>query len=195
MAGGHEPPGGTSVAVTAVNPATARHVAAKLARHFIADDPPAGAIDRLMRIYRDTDGDLGILSLALIEAPEAWQAPLGKLKSANDYVISVARAIAFQGDPMNLIGSLRVLGQAPFAAPSPAGWPDTAQDWVGPESVLRRAEWAYVVARRVTRPPRDTLAAAIGPLAAEATVDAVERAPSATDGLALVFASPEFQRR
>jgi len=177
------------------HPATARHIATKLARHFIADNPPAAAIDRLVRIYRDTEGDLGILSLALIEAPEAWETPLGKVKNANDYVVSVARAIAFDGDPLKLLGSLRVLGQAPFAAPSPAGWPDTAQDWVGPESVLRRAEWAYAVARRVTRPPRDTLAAAIGPLVAEATVDAVELAPSATDGLALVFASPEFQRR
>jgi uncharacterized protein (DUF1800 family) len=179
----------------AQHPATARHIATKLARHFIADNPPPAAVERLARIYRDTGGDLGVVSLALIEAKEAWETPLGKVKSANDYIVSVARAVAFEGDAQRLLGSLRALGQLPFAAPSPAGWPDTAEDWIGPESVLRRAEWAYAAARRVARPPRDVLAATIGPLAAQPTMDAVELAPSATDGLALVFASPEFQRR
>jgi len=192
---GGESEGVRAFTMLAHHPATARHIATKLARHFIADNPPQAAVERLARVYRDTEGDLGIVSLALIEAKEAWKTPLGKVKSANDYIVSVARAVAFEGDAQKLLGSLRALGQLPFAAPSPAGWPDTAEDWVGPESVLRRAEWAYAAAQRAARPPHDVLAATIGPLAAEPTMDAVEHAPSATDGLALVFASPEFQRR
>jgi uncharacterized protein (DUF1800 family) len=192
---GGESEGVRAFHMIAHHPSTARHIATKLARHFIADDPPSAAVDRLARLYRDTDGDLGILSLALIEEEAAWNPPLGKFKSANDYVVSVARAAALDDGAERLLGSLRALGQMPFAAPSPAGWPDTAADWIGPESVLRRAEWAFAAARRVSRSPREVLAATVGPIAAEATADAMEFAPSAINGLALVFASPEFQRR
>jgi uncharacterized protein (DUF1800 family) len=108
------------------------------------------------------------------------------------------RATALRpSDDRQVVGSLRRLGQAPFAAPSPAGWPDRMQDWVAPEAMLRRVEWAGLLAARLSaeRAPLDVFNATIAPAAAEATRLAVERAPSARDGLALVLASPEFQRR
>ncbi|TIS72374.1 MAG: DUF1800 family protein, partial [Mesorhizobium sp.] len=74
-------------------PATARHIATKLARHFIADDPPAAVVDRLAEIFTKTDGDLRALALALVDLPEAWSLPLTKLRSPLDYAVAVRRAI------------------------------------------------------------------------------------------------------
>ena len=62
---------------------------------------------------------------------------------------------------------------------------------------MRRAEWALALAERVAafRHPQAVFAETLDPIASPATREAVRRAPSAADGLALLFASPEFQRR
>ena len=192
-----EDEGVAALTALARHPATATHIAAKFARHFIADRPPDVVVSRLAKLFRDSDGDLAALARAAIEAPEAWADPLAKVKTPNEYVVSALRATGFAGDPEKLIGSLRVLGQSPFAAPSPAGWPDTADQWIGPESVLRRAEWAMAVALRAERAHRPDafLDATIGPIANSETRAAVAGAPSMAEGLAMVLASAEFQRR
>jgi uncharacterized protein (DUF1800 family) len=179
------------------HPATATHVATKLCRHFIADDPPRAAVERVARVFRDTDGDLKAVSEALVDQPEAWADPLAKVKTPNDFVVAALRATGFQGQGEMILGALRLLGQAPFNAPSPAGWPDTAGDWIGPESVLRRAEWAMALGLRVAefRAPDRLFENTIAPVAAAGTAKTVARAPSRADAVALVFASPEFQRR
>ncbi len=179
------------------HPATAKHIATKLCRHFIADRPPQAAVDRIAHVFRATDGNLAAVSEALVEQPEAWADPFAKVKTPNDFVVSALRATSFQGQGEMVLGALRLLGQAPFAAPSPAGWPDTAGDWIGPESVLRRAEWAMALGLRVSefRAPDQIFAETIAPVAALATAQTVTRAPSRADAIALVFASPEFQRR
>ena len=73
--------------------ATARHVSTKLARHFIADDPPSAAIDRLSKVFLSTDGDLPSVYRALIDLPEAWAQPLSKFKTPSDYIYSSYRAL------------------------------------------------------------------------------------------------------
>lgn len=192
-----EEEGVAALTALARHPATAAHIAAKFARHFIADRPPDAVVARLTRLFRDSDGDLAALAHAIVDAPEAWAHPLAKVKTPNEFAVSALRATGFPGEPERLIGALRVLGQAPFAAPSPAGWPDMAEHWIGPESVLRRAEWAMVMALRAERTHRpDALfAATIGPVADAATRASIAGAPSVAEGLALVLASTEFQRR
>ena len=192
-----EEEGTRALAAIARHPATAKHVATKLARHFMADEPAPAAVARLTDIFRKTDGNLKALALALVSSPETWAEPLPKVKTPNEFVVSALRATGFDGKPEVLVGSLRVLGQAPFAAPSPAGWPDIADQWIGPESVLRRAEWAMALALRTgqSHDPNALLEQTIAPVAKPDTKTAVARAPSAADGAALVFASAEFQRR
>lgn len=181
----------------AQHPATARHLATKLARHFIADEPPAASVDRLARVFTESGGDLARVSLALIDDPAAWAEPLAKVKSPQDFVVSALRATGFEGESEKLVPAQAALGQAPFAAPSPAGWPDTAERWVGPESVMRRTEWAMALATRLRgrRPPDALLAETIGPVASAGTRQAVAQAPSTVEAVALLFASPDFQRR
>ena len=131
------------------HPATAQHIATKLARHFVADDPPDPAVARLAQVFRETDGDLALVARALILLSEPWEAPLAKLKSPQDLVISTLRATGFEGETEKLVIALRLLGQAPWAAPSPAGWPDRAEDWASPDALLKRIEFVADVAQRV----------------------------------------------
>ena len=189
--------GEAALADLARHPATARHIAVKLARHFIADEPPAAAVDRLAAVFRDSDGDLGEVSRALIRLPEPWQAPLAKLKAPQDLVVSTLRATGFQGDAKRLVVTLRLLGQAPWSAPSPAGWPDTAEQWAAPAALLKRIEFATAVARRVgdRLDPRALARAVMAPVATPESETMIARAPSRSDGLTLLLASAEFQRR
>jgi uncharacterized protein (DUF1800 family) len=189
--------GEAALTALARHPATARHIATKFARHFVADEPPSTLVARLAKLFRDSDGDLRALALAVVDTDEAWATPLTKVKSPNEFIVSALRATGFSGEGERILPALRTMGQAPFAAPSPAGWPDVADQWIGPEAVLRRAEWAMALSMRIAqfRAPDPLLEATIGPVASTATRQAVSRAPSVNDALAMVFASPEFQRR
>lgn len=154
-------------------------------------------VDRLAAVYRQSGGDLPSLHRALVSLPEAWAAPLAKVKSTQDFVVSALRATGGTLSGAALVGALRELGQAPFAAPSPAGWPDTARDWIAPEALMRRLEWGARLARRLdpTLSPQALAEATIGPVAAPDTLKLIARAPDRQDGIALLLASAEFQRR
>ena len=183
----------------ALHPSTARFVSTKLARHFVADEPPPALVARLTARYRQTGGDLPALYRTLIEAPEAWAPQPVKLKTPEEFVISTARVLrlgeaAFARQPDGGTGQL---GQRVQAAPSPAGWPDRAEEWLGPDAVWKRVEWATRVADRMGRNvgARALAAASLGPLLSEGTARQIERAADGPQALALWLLSPEFQRR
>jgi uncharacterized protein (DUF1800 family) len=179
------------------HPATARHIARKLAVHFIADQPPQPAVDRLAAVFRESRGDLRATTEALIDLPECWQNYQKKVKSPWDLVVSASVATGIRLPPEPLAGALVRLGQAAFMAPSPAGWGDDSQSWVGPESVLRRVEWCQGFAERAD-PAIDPLAvadAALGDALPKPARTLVGLADSRPTALAMVLASPAFQRR
>jgi uncharacterized protein (DUF1800 family) len=183
----------------AKRPATAQHIATKLARHFIADEPPPDAVARIARAFRDSGGHLPTVHAALLDCPEVWQQPLAKLKSPIEYVVSCMRAIPAlrAAQPSAVYGTLRGMGQRPYFAPSPQGWPDTAQAWSGGDALWKRIEWAGILASRLgsTVDPLQLAADSYGPALDAKTRQAIERAESRQQGLALWLASPEFQRR
>jgi uncharacterized protein (DUF1800 family) len=183
----------------AADPSTATHVATKLARHFIADEPPPPAVERIARAFRDSGGHLPTVHAALLACPEAWDAPLAKLKSPVEYVVSCLRALpaARHAEPRTLFLALHEMGQRPYFAPSPQGWPDTAQAWAGADALWKRIEWSAILAARAGS-GIDPLALAregYGDAVSEPTRLAIERAETRQQGLALWLASPEFQRR
>src|SRR5207247_4343663 len=80
------------LADVAKNPATAQHIAHKLARAFVADAPPPALVETLAKTFRDTDGDLKEVARALVTAPEAWEAPREKLKAPGEWIVAALRA-------------------------------------------------------------------------------------------------------
>ncbi len=181
----------------AARPETGRNIGFKLARHFIADNPPTDLVVRLERTFLDTGGDLMALYSALIAAPEAWRPEAEKVKTPDELLTSTARLLglraAFAGDPRGVFESL---AQRPLAAPSPKGWPDEAAAWIGPDALSKRIEWANRVAERApTVDARERLEVGLGPRIAADTMIAVARAESGRQALAIALLSPDFQRR
>lgn len=182
----------------ALHPATARHIAIKLARHFVSDTPPETAIETLNQTFLQTGGDLRELARTVINLDAAWAPEQSKLKTPEDMLVSASRALGrnatYGRDGRKVYESL---GQPPFGAPSPDGWPDTVADWSGPDAIKKRLEWANRAAQRA-RAMQDTdafLDLALGSLASDRTRLAVSRAESREQGLTLALMSPEFQRR
>ena len=184
------------------HPSTHHFLATKLARHFVADDPPPEAVRPIEAALRDTRGNLGAAAASLITLEAAWQ-PGAKLRDPQDYVIACMRALDLppeQRAGMNLPGIVGSLGQPFWNAPQPNGWPDRASDWAAPEAMMRRIDWAYGVSGRVAGPQNgrdaaELAEATLGPLLSADTLQAVHRAGSRRDAMTLLLTAPEFQRR
>jgi uncharacterized protein (DUF1800 family) len=182
----------------AKHPATAQHIASKLARHFIADEPPRAAVDHIAKAFLRSGGDLPAVHRAVLEAPGAWVGTAVKFKTPHELVISTFRALDFvPAEPRQIAEPFELLGQRPYTPGSPAGWPDTATQWAGPDALLKRIEWAGTVAARVAsrEQPLSLGDRSLGTALNERTRVAIARAASAQQGITLLFASPEFQRR
>ena len=177
---------------------TAQHISTKLARHFIADDPPPAAVERITRAWLDSKAHLPTVYKALIESPEAWEQPLAKFKTPADYIYSSYRALGIPlREKRRSLQSFEALGQRNLMPGSPAGWPDTSADWDGSSALLKRVAWADLVAQRMgdARNARDLAPQLLGATLSDDTAKAIARAESGAQALTLLLASPEFMRR
>jgi uncharacterized protein (DUF1800 family) len=178
--------------------ATARFIATKLARHFIADEPPASAVERLADAFERSGGNLPTVYRALIDSREGWAQPLTKYKTPGDYIVSSYRGLSLPVDAGH--GPLAVfdlLGQRTWQPGSPAGWPDRSADWDGASALIKRIQWADAVGERLGN-RRDAVQLApelLGANLSEATRTAVAHAASAAQSITLLLAAPEFMRR
>jgi uncharacterized protein (DUF1800 family) len=182
----------------ATSPATARHIATKLARHFVSDDPPPGLVQRLADTFVRTGGELPAVYRELVAAPEAWTASAPKFKSPWEWAISGLRATGrSEVAPMQLANVMNQLAQPVWRPGSPAGYDDVAAAWAAPDALVRRVEVAQrFAAQAASSLDARALAPRVLPGAlGEATARAIARAESPASGLALLLVSPEFLRR
>jgi uncharacterized protein (DUF1800 family) len=178
------------------HPATARHIATKLVRHFVADEPPQPLVDRLAEVFSDTDGDLAKVSRALVQAAESWEQPATKLRSPQEFLAAMLRATESSLDGPQLVRLLLALDHRPWGSQGPDGYSDTLAHWASPSGMRVRVDVASFVARRVDSiDPSMLLGQVLGSTASRETRSAVAAADSRAQGLAILFASPEFQRR
>lgn len=183
-----------------LHPATARHLAYKLARHFVSDDPPAALVERMAGAWRRSEGDLPTVYRALIESPEAWSPTARKFKTPDDFLVSALRALDMPptDNPRMSMGLLTRMGQPPFTPRSPAGFADDTAQWSGPDALWKRVQAASSIADAAPAEHADPLRVSqeifAGNLDGE-TMTALRRAESPRDGLALLIASPAFQWR
>ncbi len=184
------------LAMLARHPATARHVAQKLARHFISVQPPQPLVDRLAKRFAETDGDLKELAKALVTAPESWTAPRQKFKRPGEWIVGALRATGVTPpDIRPVIQAQEMLGEPLWRPPAPQGFVDDDAAWL--DGLAQRLDIANQLARRVAGmvEPEAVIEAALGPLASPEIRQAVARAESRPQALALLFMAPEFQRR
>jgi uncharacterized protein (DUF1800 family) len=190
--------GEAALADIARHPSTAKFIATKFARHFVADDPPPALVARLQEVFGKSDGDLKALATALLDSDEAWQAPLTKLRSPYEFLVATGRLLArIPDDPGSTLGSLNLLGQPLWSPSGPNGFADTNAAWAAPEGMKLRLDISAQLASRVADKidSRDLLELVAADAASPETRRTIEHAESRQQALALLLMSPEFQRR
>jgi len=180
------------------HPSTAKFVATKFARHFVADVPPRALVARLTDVFVKSDGDLKALATALVDSDEAWKTPQTKMRSPYEFLVATGRLLTqIPNDPGRYLNGLNVLGQPLWAPAGPNGFPDSNAVWAAPEGMKLRLDISAQVASRLGDgiDPRDLLELVAADAASMETRRTVERAESRQQALALLLMSPEFQRR
>jgi len=133
--------------VLARHPSTARHISFKLARRFVVDDPAPALVDRLARRFLDSDGDLRAVMQSLLDSPEFRDPRPLKFKTPYQYVLSAVRATGIVTTNVRpLIGTLAQLGQPLYGCQTPDGWHDTEADWLNPNAITQRVNFATALA-------------------------------------------------
>ena len=190
--------GEAALADIAHHPSTAKFVATKFARHFVADDPPPSLVARLQEAFRKSDGDLRVLTTTLLDSDEAWKAPQTKIRSPYEYLVATGRMLGqIPDDPSRYLGGLNLLGQPLWSPSGPNGFADTNAAWAAPAGMKLRLDIAAQVASRIgdNVDPRSLLELVAADAASPETRRTIERAESRQQALALLLMSPEFQRR
>ncbi|MDE5445141.1 DUF1800 family protein [Bradyrhizobium sp. CSA207] len=180
----------------AAHPATATHIATKLARHFVADEPPPALVAQMAKTFRETEGDLKQVAIAMVSSDEAWRAPPSKLKRPGEWVIGMVRATGITVvDPVPYTAGQQLLGEALWRPSAPKGYPDDEASWI--DGVGRRLDVANYFAERIadTADPQTIIEDVFASEIAAEVKQAVGRAESRQQALALLFMSADFQRR
>ena len=188
----------------ALHPSTGEHLARKLAVHFLGDAPDPGLVASMAAAYRDSDGLLSEVYRAMLDHPAAWTGP-GNIKQPVDFVGSCLRALDAPDLPLRrqkmmqlmFVKPLALMGQ-PWEQPDgPDGWPEADDDWITPQRLAGRLQWALNVPPVLADPlpdPRDFVEMALGGDVPEPLRFAAKAAESRAEGIAIILGSPAFQR-
>jgi uncharacterized protein (DUF1800 family) len=184
------------------HPATARHIATRLARHFVSEVPPPKLVAALEAAFIKSDGDLAVVSMVLVTHPDAWSAKPAKVVPPYDFAVALVRGLGLDTKPPEVLRLAAALGQPIWQPASPKGWPDDDESWTGPSAIRERLRIAEKAARdlapkgaAVAVDPRELAEDLLGPSLSENTRVAIARAETREQGLELMIMSPEFLRR
>ena len=196
-------------------PACATFVSTKLARYFVADDPPPALVKAMAKTFSHTDGDIAAVMKTMLESKE-FNASLGKrYKDPTQFLVSTMR-LAYDGKPVAnprpLVNWINQLGQAPFGRITPDGWPTSDSEWSSSGQLAKRFEIARSIGSganhlfdvdedgkvqrggfpQLTTP---TYYATIEPWLGQKTRDALAQATSQQEWNTFLLSSPDFNYR
>lgn len=181
----------------ASHPATARHIATKLARYFVADDPPAELVDALESSFNDGDGDLLKVYDTLLDHPLAWSVESKKLRTPQEWLAAALRAFEADMPAQFANRSLVVMGHPFWSPPSPKGYEDRAEAWLGGAMISARLDWAAAFTSRYAT-AGEPLALAehvLGTQLTDETALAMRRAATRKQAFEIMLLAPEMMRR
>lgn len=190
------------------HPDTARHIAQKLATHFVSDSPDPDLVDALRDSFMTSDGDLMAVYETLLNHPAAWAPAQVKIKQPFDFVASAVRALGVPADTLTTLrhgqrrmaffGPMKLMGQ-PWETPGgPDGWPEDAAHWITPQGLAARIQWAISAPSSFGTKlpdPRAFVETALVGQATDMTRFAAHAAETRWEGIGIILSSPEFQRR
>ncbi len=150
-AGGYLAEGEAAIDLLAKQPATAHHLALELCRRFVADEPPAGLVERVAARFLTTDGDLRETVRAIVTSPEFFDPRFyrAKVKSPFEYVISALRATGATAEAAGasaIASRISRAGEPLYLCAPPTGYPERGDDWVSSGALLARFNFALDLA-------------------------------------------------
>ena len=213
-AGGGMKDGEDVLALLARHPATARFISTKLARRFVADDPPAAVVERAAATFKASDGNIREVVRTIVTSPEFFAAAAyrAKVKTPFEFAVSAVRAAAVElPNALPIVAAVRNLGMPLYGCQPPTGYADRAEAWVNSGALLNRMNFALSLATtRQAAGPRQQLArdfpapsvtsdmviaSVLAGDLSQSTAATIDKAATEPQALALVLGSPEFQRR
>jgi len=192
----------------AVHPETARHIAGKLAVHFVSDTPDPALVADLAAVWMQTGGDLLAVSQALVTHPAALRPDLQKARQPFDFIAASLRALDLDGKDIlrwndeffkrSVLNPMTAMGQRWHMPNGPDGWEEGFDYWITPQALANRIDWAMTRPARMRNDlpdARNFLDACLGGLADDTLTRLVARSERQAEGIGLVLASPLFNRR
>ena len=206
-AGGGVEDGLKVIDLLARHPATARFIALKLARRFIADDPPPAIVDKAAETFRQSDGDIPGVLRAIIDSPQffAPETYRAKVKKPLEFVASALRAVGAETEITHqLLRYVGRMGEPLFLAQPPTGYPDVASSWISPDMLLTRMNFAAdLLSNRLpgsrvapeSLRDKESFLRLVAPDGLSPATRAALAESEGSQAIALAMAAPEFQRR
>jgi uncharacterized protein (DUF1800 family) len=182
----------------AVHASTAKHIATKLARHFVADNPPVQLVSAIEKAFLKSGGELAACYEAMLTHEAAWQPEYMKFRTPQVFLIAALRGVVIDLKPNQINQSLNVMGQPLWRAPSPKGWSDLSSKWMASDAIKTRLDFASTLATQSKRnragTPLELAETLLGERLTDETSAALSRAADDRQALTLLLMSPEFQR-
>jgi len=167
------------IELLARNPNTAKFISTKLARRFVADNPPPALIARMAQTFQSSDGDIRAVMKTMIYSPEFWSrdAYRVKVKTPFELVVSTARVLGTDVDtPMPLVQWAGRIGEPLYQCQPPTGYSDRADAWVNTGALLNRLNYSLALASNRVRGSRSDTASLLGMDSSADTKAALDRA-------------------
>ena len=172
------------------HPQTARRIATALVRRFVADAPPERLVAEAARRFLDSGGEISEVLTGVLLSPEFADPGNAKLKTPLRFAVSALRATGGETDGGRaVLRELGRLGELPFFARTPAGFPEVAESWIDPGALLERMSFASSLASGRIRGAK--LGEALPDVASQINISSLGIARG--ERVALILASPEFQ--
>lgn len=196
------------LAELARHPDTARHISRKLAVHFLSDAPDDSMVAAMAETWQRTGGSLIEVYGTMLRHEAAFAGSAAKARQPWDFVVAALKGLGLTGETvMNwprerlvevVLAPLRAMGQSWKSPPGPDGWPEDIESWITPQGLAERIGWAMRWPAELVDPlphPKTLAETVLADRASAATLWAVVRAETVAEGVGIVFASPEFNRR
>jgi uncharacterized protein (DUF1800 family) len=131
------------------HPSTAEFISRKVATRFVQDNPPQSLVNKMAKTFKQKDGDIKQLLIAMVTSSEFWDdsAFREKTKSPFELAISAVRALGANVDqPHALFNWIDRMGQKMYYYQAPTGFPDQGQYWINSSSLLNRMNFGLALA-------------------------------------------------
>jgi uncharacterized protein (DUF1800 family) len=222
---GHKIPAGGGIKdglmvldILAHHPSTAKFIATKLVRHFVADNPPPALVDRVAAAFTKSDGDIRETLKAIFFSREfsSTEAYRAKIKRPFELVVSAIRTLGADtnGGPGTHQWIAR-MGEPLYGFQTPNGYSDAAESWVNTGGLLERMNFGIALAnnriqgtkvdlsklttndqaKAMDESLKTILAGEISAATRETLLKQLESSDPVTKVVGLILGTPEFQRQ